>query len=109
VLAATNLPSAIDRALLRPGRFDRLVYVAPPTESERVEILRLHSEKVSFEAGCDLADIARRTEGFTGADLKNLCVRAGRVAYRRSTTADSIAHQDLVEVLHTCVHIHTHV
>ncbi|KAF4734488.1 hypothetical protein FOZ63_023425 [Perkinsus olseni] len=72
VLAASNRHAAIDRALLRPGRFDRHVFLNLPTTAERLEIIRIHSRQARFGPNVDLRVLAQATEGFTGADLANL-------------------------------------
>ena len=68
-MAATNRPDVIDPALLRPGRLDRLVYVPPPDTASRLEILRLSLAKVSCGGDVDRQLLARRTEGFSGAEV----------------------------------------
>merc|ERR1712232_44044 len=89
VLAATNRREAIDPALLRPGRFDRHVFVELPDEAERVAILALHAARapaaMNLEASGDLARVAATSAGFSGAELANvvneavfLSLRAGR-------------------------------
>ncbi|KAF4660357.1 hypothetical protein FOL47_007191 [Perkinsus chesapeaki] len=72
VLAASNRHGAIDRALLRPGRFDRHVFLTLPTTAERLDIIRIHSREVKFDNNVDLRVVAQAAEGFTGADLANL-------------------------------------
>lgn len=72
VMAATNFPELLDKALVRPGRFDRHVNVPLPDVRGRVQILRVHSEDVSMAPDVDLSIIARGTPGFSGAELKNL-------------------------------------
>jgi cell division protease FtsH len=72
VLAATNRPDVLDKALLRPGRFDRNVYVPFPDLISREAILKVHSQGVKMDKGIDLHRVARGTPGFTGADLANL-------------------------------------
>ncbi len=81
VIAATNRPDIVDPALLRPGRFDRLLYIGPPDEESRFKILKVHTKKMPLE-NVDLWEIARNTENFTGADLENLCREAGMAAIR---------------------------
>lgn len=83
VLAATNQPDVLDRALLRPGRFDRRVVVNPPDKVGREAILKVHTRKVPLAADVDLADLAATTPGLTGADLKNLVNEAALLAARR--------------------------
>ncbi|BCU67231.1 ATPase AAA [Sulfolobales archaeon HS-7] len=82
VIAATNRPDIIDPALLRPGRFDRLVYVPPPDRSARLEILKVHTRKVPLDNSVNLETIAEKTEGYTGADLEALVREAVMTALR---------------------------
>lgn len=90
VLAATNRPKAIDAALLRPGRFDMVLYVPPPDVQGRHEILRIHTRKMKLGEDVDLVKIAECTELFTGADLEGLCREAGMAALREDLSANSI-------------------
>ena len=83
VLAATNRQDILDPALLRPGRFDRQVYVGRPDMKGREEILRVHTRKKPLAEDVDLKEIARETTGFTGADLENLMNEAALLAARR--------------------------
>lgn len=82
LVAATNRPDILDPALLRPGRFDRRVVVDQPDMAGRVEILRVHSAGKPLIDGVDLETIAKRTPGFTGADLANLLNEAALLAVR---------------------------
>ena len=82
ILAATNRPDILDPALLRPGRFDRRVVVGLPDIKGREEILKVHSRKKPLEADVDLADLAKITPGFTGADLENLLNESALLAAR---------------------------
>ena len=83
VLAATNRQDILDPALLRPGRFDRQVYVGRPDMKGREEILRVHTRNKPLAEDVDLREIARETTGFTGADLENLMNEAALLAARR--------------------------
>ena len=83
VLAATNRQDILDPALLRPGRFDRQVYVGRPDMKGREEILRVHARKKPLAEDVDLKEIARETTGFTGADLENLMNEAALLAARK--------------------------
>jgi cell division protease FtsH len=83
VLAATNRPEVLDAALLRAGRFDRQVVVDRPDVRGRLEILRLHTRTIALGRNVDLAVIARRTPGFTGADLATLVNEGALLAARR--------------------------
>lgn len=82
VIAATNRPDMIDPALLRPGRLDRLVYVAPPDKNSRYEIFRIHMAKTPLEGDVDLNILALDTDGFTGADIASVCNEAMMLAIR---------------------------
>ena len=83
ILAATNRPEILDPALLRPGRFDRQILVDRPDLKERVAILKVHCKGVTIADSVDLDVIARRTPGFTGADLANLVNEATLLAVRK--------------------------
>ncbi|MFN4020716.1 MAG: CDC48 family AAA ATPase [Erythrobacter sp.] len=83
VIGATNRPALVDPALLRPGRFDELVYVGTPDRAGREHILGIHTARMPLGADVDLANLAAQTERFTGADLEDLVRRAGLVALRR--------------------------
>jgi transitional endoplasmic reticulum ATPase len=82
VIAATNRPDIIDPALLRPGRFDKLLYVPPPDLEARKEILKIHLKKKPLAEDVDIEELARRTEGYTGADLAAVCNTAVLLAIR---------------------------
>ncbi len=101
VLAATNRPEILDPALLRAGRFDRQVLVDRPDKVGRVQILAIHTRKLSLAADVDLGDIAALTPGFTGADLANLANEAAVVATRRG--GDNIAMGDFTAAVERIV------
>ena len=90
IIAATNRPDVLDSALMRPGRFDRQVVVDRPDYSGRQEILNVHARGKTLAKDVDLNKIARRTPGFTGADLANLLNEAAILAARRSLTEISM-------------------
>ncbi|MBE9192834.1 ATP-dependent zinc metalloprotease FtsH3 [Gloeocapsopsis crepidinum LEGE 06123] len=90
IIAATNRPDVLDAALLRPGRFDRQVVVDRPDYAGRVEILRVHARGKTLAKDVDVEKIARRTPGFTGADLSNLLNEAAILAARRNLTEISM-------------------
>ena len=95
IIAATNRPDVLDPALLRPGRFDRQIYVDLPTLKGREDILNLHGRKITFAPDADLARIARGTPGFSGADLANLLNEAALLAARKGL--DGVTHAVLEE------------
>ncbi|MBD0402169.1 ATP-dependent zinc metalloprotease FtsH [Flammeovirga sp. EKP202] len=86
VLGATNRPEILDKALLRPGRFDRQVQVDRPDLNGRLMILKVHSSKIKLGSSVDLEEIAAQTAGFVGADLANLCNEAALLAAREGKT-----------------------
>lgn len=90
IIAATNRPDVLDAALLRPGRFDRQVVVDRPDYAGRFEILNVHGRGKTLAKDVDLEKIARRTPGFTGADLANLLNEAAILAARRNLTEISM-------------------
>src|SRR5690606_17385953 len=83
VLAATNRPEILDKALLRPGRFDRQVVVSPPDQRGRKAILEVHTRNVPLADDVDLGTVASSTPGMVGADLRNLVNEAALMAARR--------------------------
>ncbi|XP_021718385.1 cell division control protein 48 homolog B-like [Chenopodium quinoa] len=91
VLAATNRPHAIDPALMRPGRFDLVLYVPPPDLEGRYEILRVHTRNMKLGADVNLQQIADGTDLFTGAELEGLCREAGIVALREDISATIVS------------------
>lgn len=82
VLAATNRPDILDPALLRPGRFDRIVVVPEPDRKARLEILKVHTRKIPLAKDVDLDRLAKQTEGYSGSDLESLCREAAMFALR---------------------------
>ncbi|AEH23445.1 ATP-dependent metalloprotease FtsH [Thermodesulfobacterium geofontis OPF15] len=95
VLAATNRPDILDPALLRPGRFDRQVYVPPPDVNGREAILRLYAKKFKVDESIDFKAIAKGTPGFTGADLENMLNEAALIAAKKGK--EKIEIEDLEE------------
>ncbi|KAI4729594.1 AAA-domain-containing protein [Aureobasidium sp. EXF-10728] len=84
VLAATNKPEILDSALLRPGRFDSLIYISLPSQSARKEILNIRTNSVPLTDDVDIDDLAVRTEGFSGSEIVEICLNACRAAMRRA-------------------------
>jgi transitional endoplasmic reticulum ATPase len=94
VIGATNRPNLIDPGLLRPGRFDELIYVGVPDTAGRRRILAIHTEGMPLASDVDLEKIAQRTDHFTGADLEDLVRRAGLTALRRGLDAAEVTMAD---------------
>jgi len=82
VIAATNRPDILDPALLRPGRFDRLIYVPPPDKQARLEILKVHTRNVPLAEDVNLEALAEKLEGYTGADIEALVREATMLVLR---------------------------
>jgi transitional endoplasmic reticulum ATPase len=99
VIGATNRPNLIDPALLRPGRFDELIYVAVPDAAGRRRILAIHVERMPLAADVDLDRLAERTDRFTGADLEDLVRRAGLFALRGSIEAGVVTMDEFERAL----------
>ena len=101
VLAATNQPDVLDKALLRPGRFDRRVVVNLPDRSGRLAILQVHTRHVPLEPETDLGEVAASTPGLSGADLRNLVNEAALLAARRDQNA--VRQADFMDALEKIV------
>jgi transitional endoplasmic reticulum ATPase len=99
VIGASNRPNLIDPALLRPGRFDELIYVAPPDTPGRRRILAIHTSAMPLADDVDLETLAQRSERFTGADLEDLVRRAGLIALRRGLEAGKVTMADFEAAL----------
>lgn len=99
VMAATNRPNLLDPALLRPGRFDELVYVPVPDFGGRLKILGIHTKKMPLSDNVDLDDLAQKTARFTGADLEDLTRRAGLIALRQSIDATTVTDEHFAKAL----------
>lgn len=96
VVGATNRPSQLDSALMRPGRLDQLVYIPLPDENSRLSILRAKLNKAPLGEDVDLRGLAASTKGFSGADLSEICQRAAKLAIRQSIEAE-VRNPDLEE------------
>lgn len=91
VIGATNRPDMLDAALMRPGRFDRIVYVGVPEKQGRLQILKIHTEKMPIDKDVKLEKIADATEGYTGADLEALTREAGMLALRENINTKKVS------------------
>ncbi|RLE53847.1 MAG: AAA family ATPase, partial [Candidatus Methanomethylicota archaeon] len=99
VIAATNRPDIIDPALLRPGRFDRLVYVPPPDKAARLEIFKIHLRNTPLAEDVDLEKLAEKTEGYTGADIEAVCREAVLLALREEFKVRPVSMRHFEEAL----------
>jgi transitional endoplasmic reticulum ATPase len=99
VLAATNRPDILDPALLRPGRFDRIIYVPPPNQEARKEILKIHTRNMPLAEDVDLDELAKITEGYSGSDLEAVVREAAMIALRRNIEANKVEKAHFLEAL----------
>jgi len=99
LIAATNRPDLVDPALLRPGRLDKLVFIPPPDEKGRLEILKVHTRKVPLAKDVNLEELAKRTEGYSGADLEALVREAAMNALREDINAKEVKAKHFEEAL----------
>lgn len=90
IIAATNRPDIIDTALLRPGRFDRIILTPAPNEKARYEILKVHTGNMPLATDVDLHDLAKKTDGYVGADVEALCREAAMLALRHDSDAKTV-------------------
>lgn len=97
VLAATNRVDVLDPALLRSGRLDRKIEFPLPNEEARAQILKIHSRKMTVDAGVNWGELARSTDEFGGAQLKAVCVEAGMIALRMGK--NKISHEHYVDAI----------
>jgi proteasome regulatory subunit len=94
IIAATNRPDILDEALLRPGRFDRIIEIPVPAFPGRVEIFKIHSKGMAIKETVDFESLASRCEGATGADIKAICTEAGMWAIREERESVTAADFD---------------
>jgi transitional endoplasmic reticulum ATPase len=91
IIAATNRPDILDTALLRPGRFDRIVLVPAPDETARREIFKVHTKKMPLEKDVNFETLVSKTKGYVGADIESICREAAILALRENMKAEKIA------------------
>lgn len=99
IIGATNRPDQIDDALMRPGRFDKLIHVPAPDSIARLQILKFLLQKMPIASDVDIESIAHRTDNFSGADLVNLCNEAAMCAATRDINCELIIREDFDDVL----------
>lgn len=86
IVAATNRPDMVDPALLRPGRFDRLIYIKPPEKASREKIFEIHTQGKPLADDVNLSELADMTDGYVGADIEGICREAAMLALREVVT-----------------------
>jgi transitional endoplasmic reticulum ATPase len=99
VIGATNRPDMLDPGLLRPGRFDKILLVAAPEEEGRLGILKIHTKEMPLAKDVDLKDLAKKTIGYTGADLEAVAREAAMLALRESKEAKQVKKKHFIEAL----------
>jgi len=99
VIGATNRPDILDPALLRPGRFDRRIYVPPPDYEARLEILKIKTRNMPLAEDVNLEELAKRMEGYSGADIDSVCREAALNALRRDINVKEVTLKDFEEAM----------
>ncbi len=99
VIGATNRPDMLDSALLRPGRFDKILLIDVPDEKSREKILEVHTKKMPLDASVKIKDLVKKTEGFVGADIENLVRESALIALRKDMQAKVVTMSDFDEAL----------
>jgi len=99
VIAATNRPDIVDPAVLRPGRFDRLIYVPEPDEKARLEIFKIYTKEMPLTKEVDVAGLAGMSKGYSGADIEGLCREAAMNALRRDIEAKEVGTEDFTKAV----------
>jgi len=97
VIAATNRPDIVDPAILRPGRFDRLIYVPEPDEKARLEIFKIYTKDMPLAKDVDISNLANTTKNYSGADIEALCREAALNALRRDIKSKEVKLADFTE------------
>jgi transitional endoplasmic reticulum ATPase len=99
VIAASNRPDIVDPAVLRPGRFDRLIYVPEPSEESRLQIFKIHTNGMPLAKGMSLQELAQMTKGYSGADIQSVCREAAMYALRKDMNSKEVLLGDFEEAL----------
>ncbi len=99
VVGASNRPDILDSALLRAGRFDKMIYIPPPDAEGRLKILKVHTKNMPLASDVDLKKLANIGEGYVGADLENLVREAGMIAYRKDPNATKVTQADFMDAM----------
>jgi transitional endoplasmic reticulum ATPase len=99
IVAATNRPDIVDPAVLRPGRFDRLIYVPEPDEKARLEIFKLYTKDMPLTKDIDLAHLANATKSYSGADIDALCREAAMIALRNDVKSKEVTSADFQKAM----------
>jgi SpoVK/Ycf46/Vps4 family AAA+-type ATPase len=96
IMGATNRPDILDKALIRPGRFDRLIYIPPPDFEARKEIFNININKMNVEGEVDIDILSENTEMFSGAEINLICREAGMNAITRDLSNPIVSQEDFI-------------
>jgi len=99
VIGATNRPDILDPAILRPGRFDRVLLVGPTDKKGRLEILRIHTKGMPLSKDVNINELAEKTEGYVGSDIEGLCREAAMLALRKDIKAEKVSNEHFEEAM----------
>ena len=99
VIAATNRPDIVDPAVLRPGRFDRLIYVPEPDERSRLQIFEIYTKGMPLTKDVDISQLANATRGYSGADIEALCRESALLALRRNINSTEVSMEDFKKAM----------
>jgi len=99
VIAATNRPDMVDSAVLRPGRFDRLIYVSEPDEKSRLQIFKIYTKEMPLSKDVDINQLATLTKYYSGADIESLCREAAMHTLRRDVAAGEVTMKDFQDAI----------
>lgn len=99
IVAASNRPDIVDPAVLRPGRFDRLIYVPEPNEESRLEIFKIYTKDIPLVKDVDITELARKTKSYSGADIEAVCREAALSALRRDINSKQVTFADFQKAL----------
>ncbi|MDP1729171.1 MAG: CDC48 family AAA ATPase [archaeon] len=99
IIGATNRPDILDSAILRPGRFDRILLVGPSDKKGRLETLKIHIKNMPLAKDVDINDLAEKTEGYVGSDLEALCREAAMLALRKDLNVDKVKLENFEEAM----------
>ena len=90
IIAATNRPDILDTALLRPGRFDSIILTPIPEQTAREDLLKIHTQEMPLAEDVDISKLARKTDGYAGADIEGVCREAAMIALRSDIEASVV-------------------
>lgn len=99
VIGATNRPDLLDPAILRPGRFDKIILILPPNEIERLKIFKIYTKKMQLAEDVNLEELAKLTNFYTGSDIKNICREAAMIALRENPNTIKISMKHFMEAI----------